>query len=62
MLLTFLFVKPEEEFTGKLENKLSVTVKDAVGTDVIPELANEPVIGICPAIEYCEIIMPRHNV
>ena len=45
-------MKPEEEFTGKLENKLSVTENDAVGTAVMPELANEPVIGTCPAVQY----------
>jgi hypothetical protein len=52
VLLTFLLMIPEEGLNGKIENKLSVTVNDAVGTDVIPELANEPVIGTCPAVQY----------
>lgn len=47
----FLLMKPDEELNGKLENKLSVTENDAVGTAVIEELANEPVIGTCPALQ-----------
>ena len=52
MLLTFLLMKPDEELNGKLENKLSVTENDAGEVAVILELANEPVIGTCPAAQY----------
>jgi hypothetical protein len=50
---------PEDELIGKLENRLSVTENEAVGTAVIPELANDPVIGTLPAKLYCVIANPK---
>lgn len=43
---------PEEGLNGKLENKLSVTENNPGDVAVILELANEPVIGTCPAVQY----------